>query len=217
MIEKIREELQEFKAEFSKITRSRHPFELKHFVIGQHESRWRQWYQLCIECDNKWMALQDAEAKHRISALEIEEAEIRLDKMDPVGPRLDVIQYEKAKIVLQQKKNQHERSEGYMVGALKEIQDFLSLAKTEYQEFWGKSEDSLVKESEIHYWKGRLSSQIAVDLMSFGKIQAGNLTALLQTPREVQKQILISALGKQESYNGVAIPAEKEFKKLEHL
>ena len=77
----IREKLQNFKVEFAKITRAKHPFEIRHFIVGSHENRWRQWYQLCIETDAKWRAIQEAEAGKRLTDLEIRELNLKIEEV----------------------------------------------------------------------------------------------------------------------------------------
>lgn len=217
----LKDQLQGFKAEFSKVTRARHPLEIKHFVVQAHSSRWRQWYQLCIETDSKWAAIQEAEYRQKVAELEIEELEIARDELKTVLKdvpseklRSYEIRVEKLSLEIQHKKNQFERAKTYMVGALKEIQDFLNLAKTEYKNFWGKSEDEWVKEGEADYWTHRLSDQIAVDLLTFGMIQAGNLSVLLQAPDAIRADILRGALETKKSYFTFAVPIQKEFDRL---
>jgi hypothetical protein len=219
----LKDQLQGFKAEFSKITRARHPLEIKHFVVQSHTSRWRQWYQLCIETDSKWAAIQEAEYRQKLAALELEELGLLLaEKKGFVAPtninprvkRSREIEIEKLSLEIQHKTNQFERAKTYMVGALKEIQDFLHLAKTEYKDFWGKSEDELVRNGESDYWTHRLSDQIAVDLLTCGMIQAGNLNVLLQAPEEIRAGILRQALKKKHAYHSFALPIQKEFEKL---
>jgi hypothetical protein len=211
--EQMKDQLQSFKAEFSKITRAKHPLEIKHFIVGSHISRWRQWYQLCIECDSKWLAVQDAEGKQRIMELEIEELEIKIAALKTIvgASRREEILVEKLEIELQSKRNHFERSKGYMVGALKEIADYLHLAQTEYKEFWGRSEDEWVQDGEREYWVSRLSSQIAVDMSTFGRIQAGNLAVLLQAPEDIRTDILREALKQHRSYAKYASQIENEF------
>ncbi len=214
--EKTKEELKAFQAEFSKITRAKHPLEIEHFVVGSHTSRWRQWYQLCIECDNRWTAVQEAEGKQQLAKLEIEELEIKIQRSSKLDmtDRMAQIEVEKLKIELQQKRNQFERAKGYMVGALKEIQDYLHLAKTKYEDFWGKSEDEWVKDGERDYWLERLSGQIAVDLLTYGRVQAGNLNVLLQAPKELRADILRLGLAKQRDYNHFALPVQRAHEEL---
>ena len=221
--QKIKDQLREFQAEFSKITRARHPLEIRHFIVGGHKARWRQWYQLCIETDNKWQALQEAEGKQQLLALEIEELEIKLKEHERRVRDLEalrkidrpyMIKVEKLQIELRMKQNVYERSKGYMLGALKEIEDFSRIAREEYREFWGKSEEEWANEGEMQYIASRMASQVAVDLLTFGRIQAGNLQALLQLPKETQKDILAQALIERDEYNTLAIPVQEEHDRL---
>jgi hypothetical protein len=208
-IENLKTQLNKFKTEFEKVTRAKTPFEIKHFVIGQHESRWKQWYQLCIETDAKYRAIQETEGNKRLTELEIEELELSL--ISKPKSRLAEIGNEKIQIQIGQKKNQLAHINSLMIGAFKEVSDYLALAENEYPEFWGKSEDELVAAHEEDYWNQRLSRQIAVDLMTFGRIQAGNITCLLQLGEKQKTRILMMALSKSDQHTGIANRAEKVY------
>jgi hypothetical protein len=220
--EQIRSRLPAFKAEFDKITRARSPLEIRHFIVGYHENRWKQWYQLCIECDAKWRALEEAEAGVRLTELDIRELNYKIEEiLEKIACRgntsktredlLDEIAIERLKIQVQQKKNGLAHAERLMTGALKEIADYLALAESEYKDFWGKSEEQLVAENEKQYWNQRLARQIAVDILTFGRAQAGNINVLLQLGENQREEIQRSALAIADSYIAQASKIEKSY------
>lgn len=216
--EEIQKELDLFRPQMDEITRARSPYELRYFVIGRHESRWKQWYQLVIECEEKFRALQEAEASQRLTLLEIEELELKKPVCSPHLPdrekRLVQILIEKTDIEIQKKRNSLDRLKSLMVGALKEIQDFLTIARTEFSDFYGKKEDDLLKEHELPYWKDRLSRQVAMDLLTHQQITQGNLNVLLQMPREDQKEILKKAIDKRADHLRLADETQAELEAL---
>lgn len=196
--ENLIKKLHAFKPQLVKITRARTPMQIRNFVIGQYESRFKQWYQLIIECDEKWNALIAAEAGKRLAELEIEELGLSRNAR-PVS-RYDEIQNEKLELEIQKKINELSRLETVMTGAMKEIADFLFIAETEFKDFFDKTEDELYRVHEIPYWRERLSRQIQVDLATTGRVQAGNMNALLQMSEQEQHNILLMASRKQTEY-----------------
>jgi len=181
----VRKDLDAFKPQMDVITRAKTTFEIRNFIIGMHESPSKQWHQLLIQMDEKFRALQEAEASKQLLQVDIDELEYK-NKHQTSGfdQRRHIIQ-------IQQKKNQLERLEIGMQGALKELADYLFIANSEFKEFAGKSEEELSSEGDLDYWRKRLSRQIQVDVLTFGRIQAGNLNCLLQLAPDLQKDILL--------------------------
>ena len=234
-MEDLKAQLLKFKTEFDKITRAKHPMEIRHFVVGQHESRWRQWYQLCIETEAKWRALEEAEAGVRLCELEIEELKLKIQtdftwsldhislltseaqrKTARITLRLEEIANEKIELEIKRKERAMAQSRTVMTGAMKEIADYLALAQ-EYPEFWGKSEDELVADGEREYWVSRLSRQVAVDLLTYGKPQAGNTNVLMQLDPTTREKILRESLLKTSKHLNLISETEQAQKGLKRV
>jgi hypothetical protein len=223
-IEQQKTELKAFYSEMTKITRARHPFEIRHFIVGHHENRWRQWYQLCIETDAKWAAIEEAEFNRKITELEIQELNLKIESLlagivkrgeraaGLYETQIDEVAIEKLRVEVARKRRHLERGASLMVGALKEISDMTTIARNEFKDFFGKTEEELAKTHERDYWKDRLSRQLAVDLITFGKIQAGNLEVLLQLPEAKREEIMKAAIPRVEAQLQLAVKVENQLK-----
>ena len=190
------EKLSQFKGVCEKLTRSKTTFEIRHFVIGQHESRYRQWRQIQMEADQKIHALEEAQANVSLAQVDLEELEYKVANM--LGGDFEV---SRNKIRIQQKKNQLKRSEFSMTGCLKELTDYMQIAETEFADFFDKSEEELASKYDEAYWLDRLSRQAQFDLVTQGKIGAGNMGAISQVPEKLQELILAFSVLKAKEFN----------------
>jgi hypothetical protein len=195
-----------FREKMTRITRARHPIEIRHFVVGQHSDKWRQWYQLCIETDAKWAALEENESSVALALLEIEEREIKIRVIEASGStgtdlELDQIEIKKLRVMNERSRRELERGNALVAGAVRELEDMARIAEEEFSEFFNASEDELVSKYERGYWVSRLARQIGVDMLTFGRVQAGNLECLLRLPDEMKRDVLIEGVSHVEGHN----------------
>lgn len=217
----IRKRLEKFKGSIDIITRSQTPAQIRHFVIGQYPSRYFQYRQILMECGSRWDALEAAEVKRRKAEITLREKRIRaegihtelkedkLTNMDRglLKCKLDMLDVEIAEIETAMRNN-----ERVVTGCLKEVVDMMAIAEKDFSDYQGKTEEQ-IEADEYDYWVCRLGQQISVDIMTTGRAQPGNLTALLSLPEDRQEQVLLYATHRHHAFEALQKRADKT---LEH-
>lgn len=168
-------------------------FQNKHFVINSHVTPYRQMQQAAMEVQVRYNSLQKITISYKrclndIARVthEMEQEEDPFYKQDKVY-ELQLLQVDKT--VWINKINQSK----------KEIESFVHIIKEKYNtnldDIKGLLEDKELKEREEQkYWIARMARQSATDLMTSGRIQAGNIEALLQMNPEDQAAVVDLAL-----------------------
>ena len=167
-------------------------FQNKHFVINSHVTPYRQMQQAAMEVQVRYNSLQKITISYKrclndIARVthEMEQEEDPFYKQDKVY-ELQLLQVDKT--VWVNKINQSK----------KEIESFVKIIKEKFQDpsdIKGLLEDKELKEREEQkYWIARMARQSATDLMTTGRIQAGNIEALLQMNPEDQAAVVDLAL-----------------------
>ena len=167
-------------------------FQNKHFVINSHVTPYRQMQQAAMEIQVRYNSLQKITISYKrclndIARVthEMEQEEDPFYKQDKVY-ELQLLQVDKT--VWVNKINQSK----------KEIESFVKIIKEKFQDpsdIKGLLEDKELKEREEQkYWIARMARQSATDLMTTGRIQAGNIEALLQMNPEDQAAVVDLAL-----------------------
>ena len=163
-------------------------FQNKHFVINSHVTPYRQMQQAAMEVQVRYNSLQKITISYKrclndIARVthEMEQEEDPFYKQDKVY-ELQLLQVDKT--VWVNKINQSK----------KEIESFVKIIKEKFQDpsdIKGLLEDKELKEREEQkYWIARMARQSATDLMTTGRIQAGNIEALLQMSPEDQAAVV---------------------------
>lgn len=141
------------------VVRERSDYQLRHFVIGQHDTPQMRYRQILLEVKTLLMNL-------RLAELDIEKRRIKLDRLtdDP----LDAIKAEKLRLGIAVTLDT-------MEGARRELAFLVDLAK-EYPEFTSQE----IEDNQQEYWEARLQRQANVDRMSVEQqVSSGNLTSML--------------------------------------
>ena len=163
-------------------------FQNKHFVINSHVTPYRQMQQAAMEIQVRYNSLQKITISYKrclndIARVthEMEQEDDPFYKQDKVY-ELQLLQVDKT--VWVNKINQSK----------KEIESFVKIIKEKFQDpsdIKGLLEDKELKEREEQkYWIARMARQSATDLMTTGRIQAGNIEALLQMSPEDQAAVV---------------------------
>ena len=167
-------------------------FQNKHFVINSHVTPYRQMQQAAMEVQVRYNSLQKITISYKrclndIARVthEMEQEEDPFYKQDKVY-ELQLLQVDKN--VWTNKINQSKQ----------EIESFVNIIKSKFgdpSDIKGLLEDKELKEREEQkYWIARMARQSATDLMTTGRIQAGNIEALLQMNPEDQAAVVDLAL-----------------------
>lgn len=154
---------------------SRSKYQLKHFVIGQHDTPEMAWRQIILEA-------QALEYSIRQAKLSIKLTEIKIAELLATGNRKDEIKAEKKRLglVLTQRT---------LAGAQLEMEWLKEIAAEV-----GYYSPQEIEDNQPEYWAKRLTRQADIDRASITEgISAGNLQSMLNaglvenTNKEVEK------------------------------
>lgn len=153
------------------INKGRTNYQIRHFVIGQHDTPEMQYHQIIVEAQAIYLNLQHMEIDKKILETEIE----RQSKSEDI---IEVYKSEKNKIDLNHLK--------LSIQAAKEELKTLYLISLEYPEY--TNED--IENNQEEYWEKRLFKQAESEILGNQKgISSGNIMAMLQAnliKREIQ-------------------------------
>ena len=191
-------------------------FQNKHFVINSHVTPYRQMQQAAMEVQVRYNSLQKITISYKrclndIARVthEMEQEDDPFYKQDKVY-ELQLLQVDKT--VWVNKINQSK----------KEIESFVKIIKEKFQDpsdIKGLLEDKELKEREEQkYWIARMARQSATDLVTTGRIQAGNLESILQMAPEDQAAVTDLAMtystAVNKSIGGIKEAAEERVEKM---
>lgn len=144
---------------FSLPSRSR--YQLRNFVVGQHDTAPMQWRQILIEA-------QDLIYKIRLAELGVQKANIEIERLIATGDPLNALEAGEKQlgVVLTERTLQGARQE---LAWLQELAD-------EIGEFSAEE----IEADQPEYWSRRLSRQAGLDRLALTEgVSAGNLQSML--------------------------------------
>ena len=158
----------EIHSAFHEIQMPRSPFQLEHFVVGQHLTEPMQYFQVVIELQHKYHAI-----KRGLVTKARAEREIRkLAKTRWYWPFASEFRCEE--LVL--KKLESEQHNLALLGAVREADVLLKMWKS----FGKKFTREEINADQKEYWGERLRRQAEQDLISTGAVGVGNQDAIRQ-------------------------------------
>ena len=144
---------------FTEIQQPRTDFELKHFVVDQHEGDPQRYAQCVLEIQTKFNNIRRALINKRKINYEIDSADISnpLVQFDVEGKRIDLEEQDLA-----------------LLGAVREFQALYKL----FLSFEKKFTREEINAAQPEYWVKRLTRQANHDLLANGRVGVGNIDAL---------------------------------------
>jgi hypothetical protein len=143
------------------INTGRSLFQLKHFVIAQHDTPEMQYRQVLIEAQSLIYNIKSAE-------LDIKKTEIEISRLQATGDEIDNIEAEKKKLGLEMTKMALESARkelGYLEQIFGELPSFT---------------DEQIEENQEEYWIKRLERQAQIDSLAVQSgVSTGNIQSLL--------------------------------------
>lgn len=152
---------------FDEIQMPRTPYVLKHFVVEQHLHKPQQYAQCVLELQVKYDSIRRAILNREKLLLEKQKIEAEAKKTR----RLDDRRIKE--IEAETKQLDVEEQDRSMKGALREFSALYAIFKT-YKPYTRKDLD----EAQEEYWHARLTMQANHDVLSTGRVGAGNLDSL---------------------------------------
>lgn len=198
-------------------------FKLKYFVGGAQLTPYAMLKQWFMELRARQEAIDSIKIRLRKSEL------LALQEEEKLNSATSDLQKEFIKLEIQDKRNDCVRFERQMRDTILERDDILKLindfCKSEYaklpdgkhlMDVFGNKE--LEEELEHQYWTVRMAKQAALDVMFYGRVNEGNMDAILMMHPDQQKQVLsLATQHALEIDNGVNQLKEQAYKKLRLL
>lgn len=144
------------------IQQPRSNFQLKNFVMGQHDTEPMQFYQLCIEISELYYNISVAE-------LELEKMKIKKSFLDESDNPIDKIDSKIIQINIDKTSN--------VIDASKSEFQFLI---SEYKKFEKKYSRKDIEDNQLSYWKSRLQRQAALEQVAVSTSQSEHFNSLRQ-------------------------------------
>ena len=145
----------QLKASFEDVSQPRSDYQLKNFVVGNHETPERKFLQIVLELQRKVVSIRRAQIGLRQLAAKWLEAETADER-----ELLDL---------------DREEAELAMLGAVREFNCLYAM-----YEACPKFTHEQMQAAEQGYWETRLARQATLDIEAGGRIGVGNLDALRQ-------------------------------------
>lgn len=142
------------------IQQPRTNFQLEHFVVGQHDTEPRRWWQTVLELSIKIQTLKRAAIQRRQL-----QRKIKLLSNDDEG--------RDEAALLQLDLEEHDLA---VLGAMRETEALYAIYKSFPRHYTREELDA----AEAEYWQKRLTRQARQELIANGRIGVGNLDCLEQ-------------------------------------
>ena len=169
-------------------------FQNRYYVVQSHVTPWRQMRQAIMELQARTNSLQKVTIQYRRNLNDIARLEAERDAEENEFERYDIeCQIEICKLDTQVWLNKLRQCKD-------EIEQFLRIIKErsgndDIEAITKQFDDHNIVEAEEHkYWIARMAKQSAIDLLTTGRIQAGNLEYMLQMNPEDQAAVTDLAL-----------------------
>lgn len=144
------------------IQKPRTEFQLKNFVVGQHDTEEQQ-YKQCL------MEIQALIHTIKVTAIEIKKNEIKIKKLRATKDEIDELDAQILELNLDQ-------SRLALVGAQRELSDLVAI----WESFPHKFTYEEIEESQPEYWYKRLTRQSTLETIGGSQAQSAHLEALRQ-------------------------------------
>lgn len=145
-------------------------FTIRHFVVGQHDTKARQWRQAVLEM---------SQIRSNVDRALINRERIGLDLAD-IGDRIgsywtSARNRKRAELDLAEKHLEDRENERAILGYIRQFRVFVTV----WEEL-GRFTHEELEGAEPEYWTARLTRQAALDVAAHDRIGVGNLDAMRQ-------------------------------------
>ena len=198
-------------------------YQNKYFVVNSQVTPWRQMRQAVMEIQTRLNAVQKVTIQYKRTLNDIERTKSEMAEEENKFYKQDKeYELELLYIDLQVWDNKMRQSKQEIDGLLRIIKEKLGKKPDEDYDFEELKETVLnkeIEEKEEHkYWIARMAKQSALDLLTTGRLQAGNLDSMLMMSPEDQAAVTDLALTYSTAMNiNIGKLKDAAEKKVEHL
>ena len=198
-------------------------YQNKYFVVNSQVTPWRQMRQAVMEIQTRLNAVQKVTIQYKRTLNDIERTKSEMAEEENKFYKQDKeYELELLYIDLQVWDNKMRQSKQEIDGLLRIIKEKLGKKPDDDYDFEELKETVLnkeIEEKEEHkYWIARMAKQSALDLLTTGRLQAGNLDSMLMMSPEDQAAVTDLALTYSTAMNiNIGKLKDAAEKKVEHL
>ena len=198
-------------------------YQNKYFVVNSQVTPWRQMRQAVMEIQTRLNAIQKVTIQYKRTLNDIERTKSEMAEEENKFYKQDKeYELELLYIDLQVWDNKMRQSKDEINGLLRIIKEKLGKKPDDDYDFEELKETVLNKEieerEEHKYWIARMAKQSALDLLTTGRLQAGNLDSMLMMSPEDQAAVTDLALTYSTAMNiNIGKLKDAAEKKVEHL
>lgn len=171
-------------------------YQNKYFVIGSQVTPYRQLRQACMEIQSRYNALQKTTIQYKRCLNDISRTRMEIENEEDEWDRTDK-SYELELLLIDKTiwANKINQSRQELDGLMKIIKERHDIDVNHPSELMDRISDHNILEEEEHkYWIARMAKQSALDLLTSGRIQSGNLESMLMMTPEDQVAVADLAL-----------------------
>lgn len=159
------------------------------FVVGSQQTVEYRFKQALMEYNSRLEHFEDNERNLKRTKIRLKIAERDMLKEDSESLEYQLLEMDKE--VIEMEINTIEVKN---VRVANEVESFAKLINDIIENNNDIENTFTSEEATKRYWVKRLGKQASIDLVSTGKISAGNLEAITQLPTEIQEEVLSTCL-----------------------
>ena len=148
--------------DIAEIQKPRSLFQLKKFVVGQHDTKEMQYYQTLLEIQNLYYTIRQI-------SLEMKKTEIEISRLRSTGDEIDEIDAQIKELGIEQ-------TRVIGIGAFRELKDLINI----YNSFDKKYTRDEIEVAQPDYWAKRLNRQAILEISGGSSGAAAHLESLRQ-------------------------------------
>ncbi len=169
-------------------------FQNRWFVVNSQVTPYRQLRQACMEVQSRYQSLQRVTIQYKRSQNDCKRVEAEMqEEKDEYWKEDKKYELELLYLDLQNWKNKIRQCQAELSGILKIVKERVGdIPASEVTKYL--SDRDIMEEEEHKYWIARMAKQSATDLLTTGRIQAGNLDSMLMMNPEDQAAVTDLAL-----------------------
>lgn len=169
-------------------------FQNKYYVVNSQITPWRQLRQAIMEIQGRVNSLQKSTVQYKRNENDIARLQYEMEQEeDPFEKKDHEYQLEILQLDKQVWKNKIKQCKEELEGLLKDIKERTGTDNIEDVKKLFEDKEFVDRE-EHKYWIARMAKQSALDLLTTGRIQAGNLESMLMMSPQDQAAITDLAL-----------------------
>lgn len=180
-------------------------YQMGSYVVDTNITDWRKAKQCLIEIEHRTQTIEDRtyDDRKKQADIDIKKEQLAVEE-SPAKRKLLEIEIEEFECHLERNKRRinqvYQERERFM-------QQFRSIMPTE-KHMLEMNENKEEKERE--YWISRMGKQAAMEMLSIGKIQSGNLESIMHMPHADQEKIIRGALEYTKQFETGIVSVERD-------